>query len=149
MELKLFKMTNEKIAVTKTLTNEHSMNGTLRDECSIIDPVIMVEGGSSIASYNYAYIPEFNRYYFIKDCVSVRNNLWRLSMHVDVLYTYKSEIRNQKAIVSRNAKKYNLYLTDPMFKAYVNPVVKTLAFSGGFPNNFVHILATNGGGSDE
>ena len=60
-----------------------------------------------VLSANYVYIPDFNRYYFINDITSVRQNLWRLSLHVDVLMSYKKEINNIKAFVSRNEFDYD------------------------------------------
>ena len=149
MTIKFYKFTNEKIAVNKTLTSELSLSGTLREECSIMNPVILVEADDDIVTYNYCEISAFNRYYYITDITSVRNGLWRISLHVDVLYTYRSEIKAQPAIVGRNESKYNLYMADPMFKTYVNPIIQTLTFPAGFSNSFVHILATNGGGADE
>ena len=65
-----------------------------------------------VLSANYVYIPDFNRYYFINDITSVRQNLWRLSLHVDVLMSYKKEIKNTKAFISRNEFIYNDKLVD-------------------------------------
>lgn len=60
-----------------------------------------------VLSANYVYIPDFNRYYFINDITSVRQNLWRLSLHVDVLMSYQKEIKNTNAFVSRNEFDYD------------------------------------------
>ena len=65
-----------------------------------------------VLSANYIYIPDFNRYYFINDITSVRQNLWRLSLHVDVLMSYKKEISNTYAVVGRNQYVFNDYLLD-------------------------------------
>ena len=65
-----------------------------------------------VLSSNYVYIPDFNRYYFINDITSVRQNLWRLTLHVDVLMSYKKEIGNTKAFVSRNEFDFNPDIDD-------------------------------------
>ena len=54
-----------------------------------------------VLSANYCYIPEFNRYYYIEDIVSINNNLWQLILKVDVLMSWKKEIYQQKGFVSR------------------------------------------------
>lgn len=127
-----------------------TLNGTLREVCSIIQPSIdffltnqilitdndvstivdssedILDGGNTsntqrydigvllnkIISCNYMYIPTFNRYYFIDDIISVRNNLWRIVAHVDVLMSFKKEILNQTVLINRNEFDFDLFLID-------------------------------------
>lgn len=121
--------------------------GTLRAPSSIIDPVIVMHCDNSEGwrkELNYAYIPEFGRYYFITNIISVEGTkvsntypsptaLWELHMHVDVLMTYASQIRAQTAIVSRQANNYNLMLDDGSFMVYQDPIVQTKYFSFDTP----------------
>lgn len=130
----------------KQLTPLESLTGTLRAGTSIIDPVIEVTGlqSATIAQCNYAYIPEFNRKYFVNNIKSAGEDRWVLSMHVDVLSTYHDQIATQKAVIKRQENKWNLYLDDGIFKTYSNPIVSTVAFPAGFSQqNF--ILAVAGG----
>lgn len=79
---------------------------------------------SDILTANYCYIEEFNRYYFISDIVSVRNNLWRLNLRCDVLMSFSSEIIVTSAFVTRNEFKYNKYLVDSEMILRSNPEIK-------------------------
>lgn len=121
--------------------------GTLRDSCSIIDPVIVVQANSpgfQANHSNYVYIEDFGRYYYITNIVSVNQSLWELHCHVDVLMSYKDQIKAQKAIVARQESKYNLYLDDGIFMAYQNPIVQTKLFSVEAPfetQSFILIVA--------
>lgn len=121
--------------------------GTLRDGCSIIDPVIIVEANSPgfhANHSNYLYIEEFVRYYYITNIVSINYTLWELHCHVDVLMSYKDQIRAQTAIIARQEAKYNLYLDDGVFMAYQNPIVQTKLFSNPTPfetQSFVLMVA--------
>ena len=136
---------SEKNRVDKTLTSAFDLNGELKEDCSIIDPVIkIVSDVSSMASVNYMYIPSFSRYYFINNVISINNDICEVHAHVDVLSTYKDEIRAQRAIVSRQEKKWNLYLNDGVFKTYQNPYIITKAFSSGFTSQ--HFILTIAGG---
>lgn len=136
---------SEKNRVDKTLTSAFDLNGELKEDCSIIDPVIkIVSDVSSMASVNYMYIPSFGRYYFINNVISINNDICEVHAHVDVLSTYKDEIRAQRAIVSRQEKKWNLYLNDGVFKTYQNPYIITKAFSSGFTSQ--HFILTIAGG---
>ena len=133
MTINLFQNESDTNVVSKTLTSKGTLTGTLREGCSIIDPVIKVEGisGSDLPFINYAEVVEFGRYYYIKDIVLV-GNLFELHMHIDVLETYKDQIKELPAIVARNEFNYNLYLQDGLIKEYANPHIEIKQFPNGF-----------------
>lgn len=125
---------------------------TLKEETSVLKPVIRIlSNDSSIYTYNYMYIAEFERYYFIDDIKSVNNNRWEISGHVDVLETYKNSILAQTAVIKRQQSKYNLYLDDPDFHTLNNERIQTLKFptSNGFTKTLQYIIATNGAGAQQ
>lgn len=113
MQIKFYYNSSEKNKIGKSLSKELTMNGNLRNECSVINPTILVNA-SSLIGYNYCYIKEFQRYYFITDVVSVRNNLWRVSLAVDPLETFKNSILNLNCIISKQESdtKSNKMLND-------------------------------------
>lgn len=146
MTITLYNNQSPAIAVDKEITQLTPLTGTLREESSIIDPVITMEGIEDyIAEANYAYIPDFGgRYYFITNIESVRQGLWRVSMHVDVLYTYRDEIKTNDAIIERNAAEYDLKLNDGLFQTQQNPRIAQYPFPNGFTTwNFVLAVAGN------
>lgn len=145
MTINFFVNQSEKNRLDKTLTSAFDLNGELKEDCSIIDPVIKVVADiSSMASVNYMYIASFGRYYFINNVISINNDICEVHAHVDVLSTYKDEIRAQRAVVSRQEKKWNLYLNDGVFKTYQNPYIITKAFSSGFTSQ--HFVLSIAGG---
>ena len=145
MTINFYTNQSEKNRLDKTLVSAFDLNGELKEDCSIIDPVIkIVSDVSSMASVNYMYIPSFSRYYFINNVISINNEICEVHAHVDVLSTYKDEIRAQRAIVSRQEKKWNLYLNDGVFKTYQNPYIITKAFSSGFTSQ--HFVLSIAGG---
>ena len=145
MTITLYNNISEYNAVNKSITELTTLTGTLREESSIIDPVITISDiDDYISSVNYAYIPDFNRYYFITNIESVRDNLWRISFHVDVLYTYRAEIKSNHAIIERNEDQYDLKLNDGLFKTQQNPRIAQFSFPSGFNTwNFVLAIAGN------
>ena len=130
--------------VNKSVTTVATLTGTLRQPTSVVDPIVTVEIASPVG-FNYVYIPDFNRYYFVKGIVSEKNTLVSISMHVDVLMSYKSNIMSAQAIVKRQEYKFNLYLDDGIFKSYQNSRHKTIPFPNGFAD-FSYILALAGNG---
>lgn len=145
MDITLQINNSEKNRLDKNITDLVTLSGTLRDKTSIIDPVIMIEGDlSSYVNCNYLTITAFNRSYFINNITSVRNDLFEITAHVDVLTTYKDSIRANSAIIARQEKKWNLYLNDGVFKTYQNPHIVTKAFSSGFTQqHFIFSVAGN------
>ena len=86
MTFTLMLNTTENNKLTKITTTLQTLAGTIKNSTSIIDPTIIVSEllTATLASCNYAYIPEFNRYYFVKNITSIRNDVWEISCHVDV-----------------------------------------------------------------
>lgn len=78
----------------------------LLEGTSIINPVVVLESTSAIRpdiyTFTYAYIEQFNRYYFVNNIIS-NNNLWTITMSVDVLATYRADIRGSRQYVLRSA----------------------------------------------
>lgn len=104
MELSLFKNSAEPNRLDKMpyLKLVGTITGTLRNETSVTDVVMQIEY-SKFPDFNYAYLAEFGRYYYVTDIISIRNNLWEIHLSVDVLMTYKDAIMNCKAYVDRTS----------------------------------------------
>ena len=147
MQIKLYKNLSEVNTIGKTLTEESVRTGTLKDGCSVLSPSVVLTG-ENLSGFNYAYIPQFSRYYFIKEITSVKSGLWEISMRVDVLETYQTQIKAQKAVVERQEQNYNLYLNDPEWKVYTNKQVLTRDFPSGFLDSGNYFLTVVGGYDD-
>ena len=142
MTITLFNNASPANFVKKSLTEIGAISGNIRNPSSIIDPVITIERDSPIG-FNYAYMPDFSRYYFVTGISTEVNGLIAVSMHVDVLMTYKSQIANATAVIKRQENVFNLYLDDGIYKAYQNSKHKTISFPTGF-NEYSFILALAG-----
>ena len=165
MKLILYNNYSENNKLNKTIVKIVELDGYLREVCSLINPQIMIEFhpeqfgyikddnqiyvmyngikitwdsfiNNYVLSANYVYIPDFNRYYFINDITSVRQNLWTLSLHVDVLMSYKKEISNTKAFVMRNEFEYDpLVKDDEVSYYYDKDVIEYVPEKGDKVNN--------------
>lgn len=97
-EIILYKTDSRNNVLAKGLTNELKLNGTLRENTVITAPVITVEISGAF-DYNYAYIADFGRYYFISKIEIQRNKLFRLELRVDVLMSNSTAILGSNATV--------------------------------------------------
>jgi hypothetical protein len=144
MIIDLFVNHSEKNHLAKTLTNNLSLSGTLKQETSVINPTVIIET-SNPTTYNYMYIPLFHRYYYITDIESIRNNLWRISGKVDVLMSFKDDIRNCNVLISDAQNTPENYVSGEQWKSTVKSRTDIINFSNGFNNTGEYILITSGG----
>lgn len=121
--------------VNKQILTLTRLDGTLRNNSDTINPEILIEGNiQDVAGANYLTIYSFKRKYFIRSIESIRNNLYMIKAHVDVLCTYATAIKGNSAIIHRQANNFNLYLDDGVMKVYQNPLIETYSFPNGFSN---------------
>lgn len=75
--------------VNKVLGSPTQVDGTLRQDFDILHPVLSLKH-SPLPAFNYCYV--LKRYYFIDRVEYVGNSTYELTLRVDVLKTYESEI---------------------------------------------------------
>lgn len=96
----------------KVLGEATRYQGELRDECDILNPVLTIEGLNPDNMFNYCYISDFKRYYFITESSVVRTGLMEFTLHVDVLQSWATQILEQSGVILRNEFDYNVWLPD-------------------------------------
>lgn len=145
MTIVLYKNKSEDNKINKSLSSGLSLSGTLRDESDVVNPRILIEAENPVG-YNYAYIEEFGRYYFINEFRSVRTGLWELTLQCDVLMSFSSEILACSAILDNStATGFDNYLTDDSWNANVKNSTTILTFSNGLSDQGTYVLITAGG----
>lgn len=77
----------------------------IKQPSSILNPVITIAlstvGAKNYAAVNYAYIPDWGRYYFVDDITLENNGILTLTLSVDVLMSYKGKILSSKQFIAR------------------------------------------------
>lgn len=140
--------TSEKNRMDKTITDIATYSGTLRADTSIVDPVFLVECDlTNVVHANYLTVQAFGRSYFINNIRSMRAGLVEFSCHCDVLSSFKTQIRQNHAIMHRSERNWNLYLNDGSLKMTQRPEkIVTEHFSNelAFVNHFSYVLVLAG-----
>lgn len=103
MDITFYKCESEYNRINKELKEGLTVSGKLTDDTSIVNPVIRVSLNSNIVTKNYCSIPVFGRYYFIKD-ITASNSELIITLHCDVLSSFKNDILNSKATITRSNK---------------------------------------------
>lgn len=98
--------------------NGTEFNCVLKSGSGIMHPVLSFDLGiaGDPSQYNYAYIPAFERYYFIEEWYFNRA-LWTATLKVDVLATYKPAIGNSSLYILRAAGARNGDIIDTLYPA--------------------------------
>ena len=141
MVIKLYKTVSDPLAVDKVLTDEIALsNAVSREPVNVVNPTIIYEGSNdTISGYNYAYIQDYNRYYFM----TIQNdsyNMNTLQLRCDVLKTAAEYLRARNGTITRNERLYNSYLTDPEFKAYAYTNIVTKTFPTGITGDCIILM---------
>ena len=145
MKITLYKVSDENNKIDKMLSSGFSMTGSLKEESNVLRPTILINADNP-TSYNYMYIDDFKRYYYIKEMTSIRTGLWRLTCEVDVLKTYASQVKNLSCIVDKqsNSLHGNQYINDGSVVNENRLENTIMTFSGELPNNPNYILVVAG-----
>lgn len=129
--------------IGKTMTSVAALTGTFRDEVDIVNPVVRIERASAVG-FNYVYISDFGRYYYVNEVKALRKNILELSLVCDPLESFKAQILNHNAIVDKQENQWNLYLNDDSIKMYQYPLIWRKLFENAFWDNFEYVLITAG-----
>lgn len=91
---------------------------TLKDDTTVLQPDIVLKwtGSGSPTSYNYVYIPDFMRYYWISNW-TYSERCWVASCSVDVLASYKTYIGLSEKYVLRSASRHDPRVLDTLYPA--------------------------------
>lgn len=146
MTITFYNNISEKNVIRKTINNPLSMSGTLRESTSVTNPVITIEAPVTIVGYNYCYIPDFSRYYYIVDVKSMRNNLWAVTLRVDVLMSFQNDILNTPAIIDHTTQQDTTdYMSSNVWQSLVKDKTDIINFSFGLSETGGYVLITAGG----
>lgn len=145
MDIVLYQNVSEIESIHKTLTNDTTFSGYLREPSSVINPSFNIET-TNPSMFNYCYIEAFGRYYFITNITCIRTGIWRIDCDVDVLMSYAQQILNLDVIISDNTSPDNeSYMTGDQWKSLVKTKTDVLNFPYGLLDSGEYILITSGG----
>lgn len=103
MEILLYTTQDADTVMNKTLELKYTIQMEIKDSQNITQPTIalMEYEDMKLDEVNYAYIPDFNRYYFIRSYNVAPNQIYHLALECDVIETFKEEIIQSQADISR------------------------------------------------
>lgn len=142
MVITLFNTSSDNNVVHKALSLVTTMQGALRGETNVIRPRVLIES-SGLPAANYAYIPDFGRYYYITERETVRNNMFQINLKSDPLMSFNMD--GVTGILSESERVINNYLPSRGFVKTCKTKTDILSFPSGLLETGEYILITAGG----
>ena len=144
--INLYVNSSDNNVVEKKLTAVFSnVTYEFKTETSQTNPVLIIDRSYWNEKINYVYIDELKRYYYVKDVVFSTGKLIMLVCAVDVLMSFKAEIKKLKAILKRQESIANAYITDTETLLLSYDEIGAKIFPSGFTTNTKNILIVAGG----
>lgn len=147
MDLTLCVTSDDEHKVYKNLTILGTYTGTLRDDCSMDNPSLMVQvPEATVQQANYCAFgaQDLNRlyYYFIKNRIMHRSGIVELELECDPLMTFKDEILNLVCTVERTQDQNitNAFLVDNEYQILACENIVTKIFPTGFTDESMVLL---------
>lgn len=115
---KLFEFSKKRNSTARPdITQPGYYEGDIKDDFSPLSFTMTFNralANATVPKYNYAYIADFGRYYYVTDWIFVKG-LWRAAFTVDVLATYKDQILASRQFVTRASSAHNGGIIDTVY----------------------------------
>lgn len=109
---------------------------------------LIMDESQTLPIYTYAYLVDFQRFYFVSTCKQRNSKCWEIDCQIDVLATYKSQIRLQTLFVAYSTTDYSLLVNDGRIpKKTASTILTSSPYSTVFGDNnydFLWVAGENG-----
>lgn len=129
------------IGKTKTVVAE--IDGDYRDFVPLNELTLDIDiAGYSLSSFNYIYIKDLDRYYFIREKTMINESICRVVLTCDLLESFSSSIKSITAICERaeSGTYTNPMLPDESVPVQVDNIVKYHNFAAGLTSNSMVLI---------
>lgn len=146
VQFALYQTGSSNIRIDKTATLLHNYdNLVIKDKTSITNPTIILKASDvNVSRSNYAYIPRFNRFYYVEDVKTVAQDIWEIDLKCDVLMSFRDDIVGQTAIFKRSESSNNLYLNDDRLQIDSRTRIYNYIFPNKIESNGTYVLLMAG-----
>lgn len=134
----LYQNRGEKNRVNKRnyLTEVMKLRGVFRGPFSIEEPTLTLQLNEFI-NFNYVYIQELQRYYFVRSSSGLNNNFYDINLKVDPLFSFMNEFRTSTAEILRSSivSKQDPYIVDNLLPLKNDNIIDVYTIDNDIFNN--------------
>lgn len=144
MTVIFYKYNGIKNKINKTLADGLTVNDVvIQNDFDITDFELLIKNSNYNQEYNYCYIQDLGRYYFIESIERMNGTIYKIRVTVDVLKSFSSQIENINAIIVKSENPNDNFVNCEKSETFENEVIN-------LTDNFNHsgnlILVTSLGG---
>ena len=116
MQAKFYYLNKRKNSTRKPADNSElaTYEIKLKTDCSSLNPTIEVRlaAGNNPYGWNYAFLSDFAKYYFIRDYRWNTNGYWEIDLKLDTLASHVAAIRASRYFIKFAETAYNKWIVD-------------------------------------
>lgn len=101
----------------------------LKDGSGVISPELEIATSANVSAWNYCYISDFGRYYFVSEW-TYDNGQWIAKLTIDVLASWRYQISQSTQYIVRSSYEYDNSIMDNYYPAKAQPSVSTVVSDG-------------------
>ena len=127
--VQLGSITQDQRTVVKNFTASTTRQCNFYGEFDLYSPVVKIEYDEDVFTYNYAYLPNLHRYYFITSIKGNPGETLYLQLREDVLMTFRTQILGLTCEVVRSSTSQAKFLNDNQMPIKADLQVQNYEFS--------------------
>ena len=142
MLMKLYSTKTPSNTIGKVLENETEYEIKFKTQADRTKPVVVLRS-ETMLNFNYAFIPAFERYYFIENIEVTPNKIYNVTLRCDVLESFKEDIKKSSGVISQQTNGNNYFNSD--YKTEIKKEVDIIKSTITLDTTKTTILVTIGG----
>ena len=144
MTVIFYKYDGIKNKINKTLENGLTVNDVvIQNDFDITVFDLLIKNSDFNSGYNYCYIQDLGRYYFIESVEKMNGAIYKIRLTVDVLKSFSTQIENINAIITKSENPDDNFVDCEKSENYTSEVIN---LTDNFNHNGNLILVTSLGG---
>ena len=144
MTVIFYKYNDIKNKINKTLENGLTVNDVIvQNDFDITAFELLIKNSDFNSEYNYCYIQDLGRYYFIDSVERMNGTIYKIRLSVDVLKSFSTQIENINAIITKSENPDDNFVDCEKSENYTSEVMD---LTDNFNHNGNLILVTSLGG---
>lgn len=133
----------EMINKDRYLTDVYNTIVSIKGDCSVVTPSIILNTNTDIRSCNYMKMGDY--FYYITVDALPGGDRFRVTGERDALTSFKDEILMLDCIIDKQQYENNMYINDGSYIVEEREAVQVINFAHGFEDSGRFILITAGG----
>lgn len=130
-----YQLSDDYRKLDKTLENPLVKQCNIRTDIDIYNPILLLHGYDS----QYDYFEWNGLYYFVTGATYMANKIWRVSSHIDVLTSYKTELKMSMVRTVQSAN-FDVYFDGGDYQSLVTKEIEVFNSNVSLPTTKENIL---------